>query len=78
MSNPKQSKYSDISSPLVGGLQTIIKNFVHLPLTEQSRCGKDPIHTELLISCRNADLRFPLTEEILRTLRGMQLTRERM
>ena len=55
-----------------------MKNFVHLPLTEQSRCGEDPIHTELLISCRNADLRFPLTEEILRTLRGMQLTRERM
>ena len=78
MLNPQNILYNDPTSPLVIGLNMLINNLVYLPLTEQVRCAEDPIHTEMLNTLRKTNVRFPVTQDILTTLRARQLTRDRI
>ena len=78
MLNPQNILYNDPTSPLVIGLNILINNLVYLPLTEQVRCAEDPIHTEILNALRKTNVRFPVTQDILTTLRGRQLAHDRI
>ena len=78
MLNPQNILYNDPTSPLVIGLNMLVNNLVYLPLTEQVRCADDPIHTEMLNTLRRTNVRYPVTPDVLTTLRGRQLTRDRI
>ena len=77
MLHPNHSLYNDPTSPLVLELNMLIRNLIYLPLTEQVWFSRwcSYWYAKFL---RKINLRYPVIGDILKVIRGLRLTLDRV